>query len=84
MVLYSRGRARPSGGRARPSGSRARPLGGAYAPLKQSCAPPPRRVHPNAYNVMAKDPTWQRCDSHRGQSNSGFTLFEVNMPLTLM
>jgi hypothetical protein len=33
---------------------------------------------------MAKDPTWQRCGSHRGQSTSGFTLFEVNMPLTLM
>jgi hypothetical protein len=41
-------------------------------------------VRPNTYNVIAKDPTWQRCGSHREQSNSGFTLFEVNMPLTLM
>jgi hypothetical protein len=60
------------------------PLRGACAPLKQPCAPPPRRARPNTYNVIAKDPTWQRCGSHRGQSNSGFTLFEVNMPLTLM
>jgi hypothetical protein len=57
------------------------PLWPPCASLKQPCAPPPR---PNTYNVIAKDPTWQRCGSHRGQSNSGFTLFEVNMPLTLM
>jgi hypothetical protein len=60
------------------------PLWPPCAPLKQPCAPPPRRARPNTYNVIAKDPTWQRCGSHRGQSNSGFTLFEVNMPLTLM
>jgi hypothetical protein len=60
------------------------PLWPPCAPLKQPCAPPPRHARPNTYNVIAKDPTWQRCGSHRGQSNSGFTLFEVNMPLTLM
>jgi hypothetical protein len=54
------------------------------APLRRPCVPPPRHACPSAYNVMAKDPTWQRCGSHRVQSNSGFTLSEVNMPLTLM
>jgi hypothetical protein len=29
-------------------------------------------------------PTWQRRGSHRGQSNSGFTLSEVNMALILI
>jgi hypothetical protein len=59
------------------------PLAAVRAP-QRACAPPPRRARPNTYNVIAKDPTWQRCGSHRGQSNSGFTLFEVNMPLTIM
>jgi hypothetical protein len=27
-------------------------------PLRQPFTPPPHRAHPNAYNVMAKDPTW--------------------------
>jgi hypothetical protein len=44
---------------------------GLCAPLSGRARPLGRRARPSAYNVMAKDPTWLRCGSHRGQSNSG-------------